>query len=87
MTLPENIEPCIESILKALLSALQRTQCHEPIKSYCFIFAYMFTWQTESTISFLSGIPGPDGRSALSYFFNKWRVGMVLCEKFERRIM
>ena len=87
LTLPEHIQPCIEAILKALLSALQRTERRELVKSYCFIFAYMFTWQTESIINFLSGIPGPDGRSALSYFLNKWKVSMLLCEKFEKSIM
>jgi hypothetical protein len=87
MTLPEHIQPCIEAILKALLSALQRTEFRDPIKSYCFIFAYMFTWQTESIINFLSGIPGPDGRSALSYFLNKWQISMLHCEKFEKSII
>nr|XP_008200225.1 PREDICTED: uncharacterized protein LOC103314871 [Tribolium castaneum] len=87
MTLPEQIQPCIESILKALLSALQRTNCRDPIKSYCFIFAYMFMWQTESIVNFLSGIPGPDGCSALSYFLNKWQINMLHCEKFEKSII
>lgn len=88
MTLPEAIiEPCIEPILKALLSALQRTKANEAIKSYCFIFAYMFMWQTENIINFLSGIPGPDGLSALSYFLNRWSFNMLICEKFEKSIM
>ncbi|XP_044256182.1 uncharacterized protein LOC123006080 [Tribolium madens] len=87
MTLPEQIQPCIESILKALLSALQRTNCRDPIKSYCFIFAYMFMWQTESIVNFLSGIPGPDGCSALSYFLNRWQINMLHCEKFEKSII
>lgn len=87
MTLPEQIQPCMESILKALLTALQRTDCIDPIKSYCFIFAYMFMWQTGSIVNFLSSIPGPDGCSALAYFLNKWQVEMLICEKFEKSIM
>lgn len=87
MTLPEQIQPRLDQLLKSLLSALQWTRCEDPVQSYCFIFAYMFIWQTESTINFLSGIPGPDGCSALSYFLNKWRIKTRDCEKFEKSIM
>lgn len=79
--------PQIDFILRCALAQLQRTETSELEESLISIFAFMFVNYLEPSITFLSGIPGPEGESAMGFLMKRWLYKKYYCfGKYERNI-
>ncbi|XP_015915649.1 importin-9 [Parasteatoda tepidariorum] len=61
-----------ESLLRAVLSKMQKSEALSVHQSLIMVFAQLISKQIEPTLEFLSSIPGPTGQSALEFVLDVW---------------
>uniref|UniRef100_T1IP27 Importin N-terminal domain-containing protein n=1 Tax=Strigamia maritima TaxID=126957 RepID=T1IP27_STRMM len=62
----------LDLLLKAVLSKMQQAETLSVIQSLVMVFAHLIHSKMEAVMVFLSGIPGPTGKSALEFVLTEW---------------
>jgi len=62
----------LDHLLKAVLSKLQRAETLTVVQSLVLVYAQLIHSQPDAVLSFLSGVPGPTGNSALNFVMSEW---------------
>ena len=64
--------PNLEAILKAVLSKIQSSQVPLVHQSLIMVFAQLIHTRMEAVLTFLSSLPGPDGKPVLEFLMTEW---------------
>ncbi|XP_066997331.2 importin-9 [Anabrus simplex] len=76
----------LDTLLKTVLSKLNRCDCLDVVQSSCVVFAHLVNTQFNAALDFLSTIPGPHGGSALDFVMNVWTCNQCDFFGYERII-
>lgn len=62
----------LDAILKAVLSKIQSSQVPLVQQSLIMVFAQLVHTRMDAVLTFLSSLPGPDGKPVLEFLMTEW---------------
>lgn len=67
-----NLGENLDSLLKAVLSKMQRAETLTVMQSLLMVYAHLINTEFDAVLNFLSTVPGPTGQSALAFVLVEW---------------
>ena len=78
----------LDQLLRAVLSKLQGAESIVVIENLVLVYAHLVHSQLDGVLSFLSGVPGPSGQSALAFVLSQWCSKQpIFYGNYERKVL